>query len=108
MREFSKKGSREMVTAIVLISTEVGRTPEVAQALVETEGVAEAYSVAGAFDIVAIVKVRQYEEMAELVPDRLARIEGIKETLTLMAFRRYSDKLMERMWEIGFAEGKES
>ena len=97
-----------MVTAIVLITTQVGRTPEVAQALVETEGVAEAYSVAGEYDIVAIVKVREYEEMAELVPRRLAAIEGIADTLTLMAFRRYSHRLMERMWEIGFAEGKDA
>lgn len=95
-----------MVTAIVLIKTEVGRTPEVAQALVETEGVAEAYSVAGEHDIVAIVKVRDYDDMAELVPGRLARIDGIADTVTLMAFQRYSHKLMERMWEIGFAEGR--
>lgn len=94
-----------MVTAIVLIKTQVGRTPEVAEALVETEGVAEAYSVAGEWDIVAIVKAHAYEEIAELVPERLARIEGITSTCTLMAFRRYSKKLMERMWEIGFAEG---
>ena len=93
-----------MVTAILLINTEVGKTPEVATALCETEGVAEAYSVAGDYDIVAIVKVREYEEMADLVPDRLARIPGITKTCTLMAFRRYSDKLMERMWEIGFGE----
>jgi DNA-binding Lrp family transcriptional regulator len=93
-----------MVTAIVLISTEVGRTPQVAQALVETEGVAEAYSVAGDWDIVAIVKVPDYDEMAELVPTRLAAIPGITHTTTLMAFRRYSEKLMERMWEIGFSD----
>jgi DNA-binding Lrp family transcriptional regulator len=97
-----------MITAIVLINTEVGRTPDVAQALAETEGVAEAYSVAGDWDVVAIVKVRDYDEMAELVPQRLAAIDGIVHTTTLMAFRRYSEKLMERMWEIGFAEGKES
>ena len=91
-----------MVTAILLINTEVGRTSEVATALCETEGVAEAYSVAGGYDIVAIVKVRDYEDMGDLVPERLAHIPGITHTCTLMAFRRYSDKLMERMWEIGF------
>ncbi len=96
-----------MVTAIVLINTEIGRTPEVAQALAETEGVAEAYSVTGGYDIVAIVKVREYDEMAQLVPERLAAIKGITATRTLMAFRRYSEKLMERMWEIGFSEGRE-
>jgi hypothetical protein len=42
--------------------------------------------------------------MAELVPERLAGIEGIARTYTLMAFRRYSHRLLERMWEIGFSE----
>lgn len=97
-----------MVTAILLINTEVGRTPQVARALAETEGVAEAYSVAGEFDIVAIVKVHDYEDMADLVPDRVAAIPGITRTRTLMAFRRYSEKLMERMWEIGFGEETEA
>jgi len=93
-----------MVTAFVLINTEVGRTSEVAQALVETEGVAEAYSVAGEYDIVAVVKAQEYDEMAELVPERLSKIKGIARTHTLMAFQRYSQKLLERMWEIGFGE----
>lgn len=93
-----------MVTAIVLINTQVGMAPQVAQALVDTESVAEAYLVAGEYDIVAIVKVQNYEDMAELVPERLAGIEGITRTCTLMAFRRYSHRLLERMWEIGFSE----
>ena len=58
---------------------------------------------AGEYDIVAIVKVQDYEDMAELVPERLAGIEGIARTYTLMAFRRYSHRLLERMWEIGFS-----
>ena len=93
-----------MVTAIVLINTEVGRADSVANALVETEGVAEAYLVAGEYDVVAIVKVREYEQMADLVPERLATIDGIARTRTLLAFRRYSDALLERMWEIGFSD----
>ncbi len=96
-----------MVTAIVLINTEVGCADKVAHALVETEGVAEAYSVAGEYDVVAIVKVREYDEMADLVPERLGAIEGIARTRTLMAFRRYSDALLERMWEIGFSGAQE-
>lgn len=95
---------RRMVTAIVLINAQVGRAADVARALVETEGVAEAYSVAGEYDVVAIVKVREYDEMADLVPERLAAIDGIERTRTLMAFRRYSDALLERMWEIGFSD----
>lgn len=93
-----------MITAFVLINTEVGKTAQVAEALIETEGVAEAYSVAGEYDIVVVVKTQTYDEIAELVPQRLSGISGITHTRTLMAFRRYSHKLLERMWEIGFGE----
>ena len=57
-----------MFTAIVLIQTEQGRAPEVAEALLEINSVAEVYSVAGDYDLVAIVRVREYEQMAEVVP----------------------------------------
>ncbi len=96
-----------MVTAIVLINTEVGRAPTVAQALVEMDEVVEVYSVAGEYDIVAIVRAAEYERMADVIPAKLSSVEGISRTRTLMAFRRYSDSLLERMWEIGFKEEQE-
>jgi DNA-binding Lrp family transcriptional regulator len=49
-----------MITAIVLINTAQGRTPEVAQALLEQPGITEAYSVAGPYDLVAIARVRRH------------------------------------------------
>jgi len=90
-----------MIAAVVLINTERGRISETAEALLEVPEVAEVYSVAGAYDLVAIVRVRQYEQMAEVVPTRLASVPGITSTTTLMAFQCYSRRDLERMWGIG-------
>jgi DNA-binding Lrp family transcriptional regulator len=90
-----------MITAIVLIQTERGRTPAAAEALLEVPGVAEVYSVAGEYDLVAIVRVRQYEQMAEVVPRRIGSVPGLLRTQTLMAFQYYSRHDLERMWGIG-------
>jgi DNA-binding Lrp family transcriptional regulator len=90
-----------MVTAIVLINTAQGKTPDVAQALIELEGIGEAYSVAGSFDLVALARVRNHEELADLVSARVQQIPGIEKTNTLIAFRAYSRRDLEAMWDIG-------
>jgi DNA-binding Lrp family transcriptional regulator len=90
-----------MITAIVLINTEKGRSPQVAQALVEREGIVEAYSVAGPYDLVALVRVREHEQLSDLIAGHLQTIPGILSTNTLIAFRTYSHRLMESMWDIG-------
>ena len=90
-----------MITAIVLIQTERARTQAVAEALLEIHDVAEVYSVTGEFDLVAIVRVPQYEQMAQVVPQRMAAVPGILRTQTLMAFQCYSRHDLERMWGIG-------
>jgi len=93
-----------MVTAIILINVSQGRVPEVAEALIRLPGVAEAYSVAGSYDIVAIARVRQHEELADLVAAHLRNIPGITATNTLIAFRSYSQRDLAAMWDIGFEE----
>jgi DNA-binding Lrp family transcriptional regulator len=90
-----------MITAIVLINTEQGRTPEVAQALIDLPGVSEAYSVAGAYDLVAIARVRHHDDLAALVSGRIQKLPGIKTTNTLIAFQAYSQRDLEAMWDIG-------
>jgi DNA-binding Lrp family transcriptional regulator len=90
-----------VITAFVLISTDRGQTPAVAEALLQIHEVAEVYSVAGDFDVVAIVRVRHYDEMADIVPGRIAAVPGISRTQTLMAFQCYSRHDLERMWAIG-------
>ena len=90
-----------MITAIVLINTAQGRTPEVAQALIDHPGVTEAYSVAGQYDLVAIVRVRHHDDLADLVAGHLQKIPGITATNTLIAFRAYSQRDLEAMWDVG-------
>jgi DNA-binding Lrp family transcriptional regulator len=93
-----------MITAIVLIHTERGRSRSVAEALLEISSVAEVYSVAGDYDLVAIVRVKEYEQMAEVVPQRIGGVSGIVRTQTLMAFQLYSKHDLERMWGIGLEQ----
>jgi DNA-binding Lrp family transcriptional regulator len=93
-----------MITAIVLINTAQGRTPEVAQALIDLPGVTEAYSVAGPYDLVAMVRVRRHDELADLVSGRIQKVPGIESTNTLISFQAYSQRLLEAMWDIGNEE----
>ncbi|MGP8208758.1 MAG: Lrp/AsnC family transcriptional regulator [Acidimicrobiales bacterium] len=90
-----------MVTAFVLIDAEPARVGQLAQEVAAVEGVAEAYSVAGHADIVAVVRVRQMEELAEVVTGRLHSLAGVADTRTLVAFRSYSRKDLETIWELG-------
>ena len=87
-----------MITAIVVINCEVGKVHDVAEALTELDGVAEVYSVSGEFDIFVICKVRQYDDLANLVTRQVAGIGGIVKTNTQMAFRAYSKHNMEKVW----------
>jgi len=93
-----------MITAIVLINTTQGRTPEVAQTLIDLPGVTEAYSVAGPYDLVAMVRVRQHDELADLVAGHIQKVPGIETTNTLIAFQAYSHRSLEAMWDIGNEE----
>ena len=93
-----------MITAVVLINTTQGRTPEVAQALIELPGITEAYSVAGSYDLVAIARVRHHDDLADLVSGRVQNIPGIQSTNTLIAFRAFSRRDLEAMWDIGNEE----
>ncbi|MDQ3811792.1 MAG: Lrp/AsnC ligand binding domain-containing protein [Chloroflexota bacterium] len=90
-----------MITAIVLIHAERGQTAAAAEALAQVPDVAEVYSVTGEYDLVAIVRVQRYEQMAEVVPRRIAAVPGVARTHTLMAFQQYSRHDLERMWGIG-------
>jgi DNA-binding Lrp family transcriptional regulator len=93
-----------MITAIVLINTAQGRTAEVAQALLQQPGIAEAYSVAGPYDLVAIARVRHHDDLAGLVAEHVQKIPGIAATNTLIAFQAYSQRDLEAMWDIGNEE----
>ena len=90
-----------MISAIVLINAEVDRIPEVAQAIADLEGVSEVYSVAGDVDLVAMVRVRQHDELHEVIAGRLNKIEGVQATQTLIAFQAYSKHDLEATFSLG-------
>lgn len=91
-----------MLHAFVLIDAEPARIAELAEELADTEGVSEVYSVAGeSADIVAVVRVRHHEQLAEVVTRLIAARPGIISTSTLVAFRAYSRHDIEAMWDVG-------
>jgi DNA-binding Lrp family transcriptional regulator len=93
-----------MITAIVLIKAEVSRIPEVAEELVKLDGVSEVYSITGDHDLVAMVRVHRHEELAEVIPGRLNRIDGVVHTATHIAFRTYSRHDLDAVFSLGLPE----
>jgi DNA-binding Lrp family transcriptional regulator len=90
-----------MVNAIVLLKVKRDRINGVAQELVDIAGVSEVYSVAGQFDLVAILRAKDDEEFARIVTEGMLKVEGIKSSETLIAFRAYSRHDLERMFSVG-------
>lgn len=90
-----------MITAIVLVDTDVTRIPEVAQELAELPSVSEVYSVTGDVDLVAIVRVHDHEELADVIADRISKVVGVRNTKTYLAFRTYSRHDLEAAFALG-------
>ncbi len=90
-----------MITAFIMLTAQPGRVKPLADDLLEIPGIAEVYSVAGPFDLVAIARVRRHDELAVLVTEHVAGLEGIVRTETLTAFRAYSKRDLGLMWDIG-------
>lgn len=93
-----------MVTAIVLLKIARGQVPAVAESVAELDGVSEVYSVGGRYDLVAMVRVKDNDRLADLVAGRLQNVDGIESTETLIAFKAYSRHDLERMFAIGAEE----
>jgi DNA-binding Lrp family transcriptional regulator len=90
-----------MITAIVMISVEADRIPEVAELLADLEGVSEVYSVAGDVDLIAVVRVREFDQIAEVIAGRLSKVPGVLHTDTHIAFRAYSRHDLDATFSIG-------
>jgi DNA-binding Lrp family transcriptional regulator len=88
--------------AFVLIDAEPSRIAPLAESLAETEGITEVFSVAGGVcDLIAIVRVSHHDDLVEVVTKRVAAMEGIESTTTLVAFQAFSRHDLEAMWDIG-------
>jgi DNA-binding Lrp family transcriptional regulator len=91
-----------VITAIVMIDAATDAIPEVAQAVADLEGVSEVYSVAGDTDLIAVVRVREFEQIAEVIAGRISKVPGVLDTDTHIAFRSYSRHDLEAAFSIGF------
>jgi DNA-binding Lrp family transcriptional regulator len=90
-----------MVTAVILLTVERSLIKAVGEQLAAFPEVTEVYSVAGKFDLVAIVRVTRNEDLAELVTERMVALPGISHTETLIAFRAYSRQDLEAGFSLG-------
>jgi DNA-binding Lrp family transcriptional regulator len=91
-----------VITAIVLVETDVDRIPEAAAELAELDGVSEVYSVTGDVDLVAIVRVHEHEQLAGVIADRVSKVPGVRSTKTYLAFRTYSRHDLDAAFSLGF------
>jgi DNA-binding Lrp family transcriptional regulator len=90
-----------MVTAFILMNVERPRLRTIADDLLAIDGIAEVYSVAGPFDLVAIARLKEHEELSDLVTEHVAALDGIVNTETLIAFRAFAKKDLGMLWDIG-------
>ena len=90
-----------MITTIVLVKAEPRLIPQAAMKLAGIDGVTEVYSVSGEWDLIAIVKVAEFEQIAHVVTEEFPKVPGLVRTTTLTAFRAYSRKDLEQAWDIG-------
>lgn len=93
-----------MITAIVLIKTDVARIPEVAEAVAALDAVSEAYSITGEYDLLAMVRVQRHEQLAEVIPGGLNKIPGITHTETHVAFETYSRHDLQAAFSLGLPD----
>lgn len=93
-----------VITTVVLATCDIHRIPETAQAIADIEEVSEVYSVAGDFDLVVMIRVKEHEDLARVVSEQIARIEGVTRTQTLVAFKVFSRHDVESLFSLGFEE----
>jgi DNA-binding Lrp family transcriptional regulator len=90
-----------VTTAVVLIEAERDALATLGGRLAELDGVSEAWSVAGEWDFVVIVRAPRHEQLAQIVTGGLVRLEGVARTQTMVAFEVFSRHDIESMFSIG-------
>jgi DNA-binding Lrp family transcriptional regulator len=90
-----------MISTVVLMNVKPNLVNQVAEQLAEIDGISEVFSVAGRYDLVAIIRVNTNEKMAEVVTEEMLKLDGIIRSETLIAFRVFSNHDLESMFSIG-------
>ena len=94
-----------MITAFVLIQTSAAQLTEAAQEIADIDGVGEVYSCAGDVDLIALLRVAEHEQIADIVPGKINKVPGVLDTDTHIAFRSYSRRDAEEAFSIGLEQG---
>jgi DNA-binding Lrp family transcriptional regulator len=90
-----------MISALVLLNVRRDAVNSTAQALLRIPGVTEVYSVTGEYDLIAVLHLARYEDLAEVVTEQITALDAITRTQTMMAFKAYSREDLEQAWDIG-------
>lgn len=97
-----------MLTAVILVKSTRGGLTDLGPRLADVPGVSEVYTVTGEWDFVAIVRVREHDQLAEVVTRRLTKLDGIERTQTMVAFQQFSAHDLEAMFGLGLEDKRES
>jgi DNA-binding Lrp family transcriptional regulator len=95
-----------MLTAVVLVKASREGLTTLGPKLADIEGIAEVYTVTGEWDFVAIARVREHDDLAAVVTQRLTKLEGIERTQTMVAFQQFSAHDLEAMFGLGLEDKK--
>lgn len=90
-----------MVTSIILINAVRNKINEVAEQLQAMDGISEVYSVSGKYDLIAIIRVKTNDDLANLVTRKMLALDGIAKTETMLAFQTYSRHDLDAMFAVG-------
>ncbi|GBU21187.1 hypothetical protein R80B4_01076 [Fibrobacteres bacterium R8-0-B4] len=90
-----------MLTAFVSLKVRRDGISEIASQLAAIDGVSEVYSMAGRFDLTAIIRVRDCDDLAEIVTNKMLKFDGILDSETQIAFRVHSKHDLESMFSLG-------
>lgn len=93
-----------MYTAIAMIDADVSLVPEVCEQVAALEGVSEVYSVTGDTDLIAMIRVRRHEDLAEVIANKIGKVPGVLGTRTYIAFQSYSQHDLELAFDLGAEE----
>jgi DNA-binding Lrp family transcriptional regulator len=87
--------------AIVLIKADRNGLAALGGELADIEGVAEAYSVTGEWDFVAILRLREHNQLSDVVTGKISQLAGVVGTQTMVAFEVYSRHDLEALFSVG-------
>ena len=90
-----------MITAIVHVDVDTALIPEAARAIAAIDGVSEAFSVTGDHDVIAIVRVNEHEDLADVIPEHIGKVPGVTGITTYLAFQTFSRTDLEQGFHIG-------